>query len=43
MCSVFHVSLFRELGRAPRVIRRFEGTERLQDTVREVQRRLHAT
>jgi hypothetical protein len=41
MCSVFRVSLFREMGRVPAVIRRFGDAERLQETVREVQRRLY--
>ena len=43
MCSVFRVSLFREMGRVPAVIQRFSGAERLQGTMREMQRRLYAT
>ena len=38
---VFRLSPFREMGQTPGVIRRFGGAERLQETVREVQRRIY--
>jgi type I restriction enzyme R subunit len=39
---VFRTSPFREMGQAPGVIQRFGGTECLQETLDEVQRRLYA-
>jgi type I restriction enzyme R subunit len=38
---VFSLSPFREMGKVVGVIRRFGGSERLQETVREMQRRLY--
>ena len=39
---VFRLRPFREMGQVPGVIQRFGGPEQLQETVREVQRRLYA-
>jgi type I restriction enzyme R subunit len=39
---VFSLSPFREMGKVVGVIRRFGGSERLQETVRKMQRRLYA-
>jgi len=38
---VFRLSPFREMGQVLEVIQRFGGAERLQETVREMQRRIY--